>query len=123
MRPTRALCKRADEYIFSFHFLFNFVFWDRYEVFIPACIKPRTLAAIFWTMSGLRTIIIYGLTRQKQIDFIKRRDSSYSRTNFTGLSDKQVIEIALSVDRKLQADRQAKKLPALWTTFSTADND
>ena len=81
------------------------------------------LAAIFKTMSGLRTILIYGLTRQKQIDFIKRRDNSFCGTNFSKLSDKQVIEIALSVDRKLQADRQAKKLPALWTTFSTVDND
>jgi hypothetical protein len=59
--------------------------------------------------NGLRTILIYGLPRHKQIDFIKRRDYSYSETDFSAFSDKQVIEIAISVDKKVQADRQQNK--------------
>lgn len=68
----------------------------------------KTLAVMKKT-NGLRGYIIYGMTRQQQINFIKRRDNSHSGTSFAGLPDKQVIKMALSVDLKVQADRQAKK--------------
>lgn len=59
--------------------------------------------------NGLRWLLIHGLTRQQQIDFIKRRDKSYRQTNFSAQTDEQILNTALSVDKKVQADRQNKK--------------
>ncbi|MBI4931748.1 MAG: hypothetical protein HY841_13355 [Bacteroidetes bacterium] len=49
------------------------------------------------------------MTRQKQINFIKRHDSFYQFVDFAGHNDEQLRKVALSVDSKLQADRQKKK--------------
>lgn len=59
--------------------------------------------------NGLRQLIIYGLTREQQINFIKRKDSSSHSDNLARLTDKQVRETALRIDKQVQADRQKKK--------------
>lgn len=55
--------------------------------------------------NGLRELIILGMTRQRQIDFIKSRDNFYSGIFFAGLSDEQVQQIALFVGRKEKAEK------------------
>ena len=59
--------------------------------------------------NGLRTILIYGLTRNKLIDFVKRKDHSYSGTDFSGFSHKQLFDLALHIDKKVQANRKKIK--------------
>jgi 4-hydroxyphenylpyruvate dioxygenase-like putative hemolysin len=59
--------------------------------------------------NGLRGLLISGLTRQQQINFILRKDNSYRADSFTSQTDKQIRNIALSVDQQVQADRQKKK--------------
>jgi hypothetical protein len=50
---------------------------------------------------GLRRLLIHGMTRQQQIDFIKRHDSFYQFVDFAGHDNEQVRKIALSVDSVL----------------------
>jgi hypothetical protein len=58
---------------------------------------------------GVRQYIIYGLTREQQIKFILRRDNSFTPDSFARLTDKEVRNIALSVDKNFIADRQKRK--------------
>lgn len=60
------------------------------------------------TTNGLRGFIIWGMTRQQQIDFILRKDNSYRADSFATKTDKQIRNIALSVDNQVQANRQKK---------------
>ena len=59
--------------------------------------------------NGLRGLIIRGMTRQQQIDFVKRKAPFYIGTSFAELSDKQVLQIALSIDKQVQANKRKIK--------------
>jgi hypothetical protein len=59
--------------------------------------------------NGLRRLLIFGLTRQQLIDFVKRKDSAYNLASFAWHTDQQLRQLAISVDKKVQADRQKKK--------------
>ncbi|MBI4944889.1 MAG: hypothetical protein HY840_00650 [Bacteroidetes bacterium] len=55
--------------------------------------------------NGIRSILIYALTRQQLIDFIKRKDDVYQEKHLTKCSDDQLRDIAHDVDRKVQERR------------------
>jgi hypothetical protein len=59
--------------------------------------------------NGLRRLLLYGLTRQQLIDFIKRKDTAYGIASFAWHTDEQLRQLAISVDKKVQADRQKNK--------------
>ena len=59
-------------------------------------------------INGLRQLIIHGMTREQQINFIIRRDSSFRADSSARLTDKEVRNIALTLDKNFQADRQKK---------------
>ncbi|MEW6467437.1 MAG: hypothetical protein AB1458_00855 [Bacteroidota bacterium] len=56
----------------------------------------------------MRQLLIYGMTRQQQINFIVRKDSGFTADSFAGQTNKQVLHTALSVDKKVQADKFKK---------------
>ncbi|MBI3502290.1 MAG: hypothetical protein HY063_10900 [Bacteroidetes bacterium] len=49
------------------------------------------------------------MMREKQINFIYRKSSSFTDDTFALLTDKQVRDIALAVDKNFIADRQKRK--------------
>ena len=59
--------------------------------------------------NGIRIILIYSLTREKLIDFLKRKNSDYSLASFAWHTDEQLRQLAISVDKKMQAERQKKR--------------
>lgn len=61
--------------------------------------------------NGLRGLIISGMTRQQKIDFIQRKDNSFRADSFANQTDEEIRQVALSVDKKVQADKQKKKNP------------
>ena len=60
-------------------------------------------------MSGLRKIIISGMSRQQLISFIKRKDKFYPGKEIHSHSDKQLRTIARNIDDKVQAERSQKR--------------
>jgi len=58
--------------------------------------------------NGIRIILIYSLTRNKLIEFIKRNDKSYKMASFRWHSDDQLREIAILKDKKRHEVRQNK---------------
>ncbi len=61
--------------------------------------------------NGIRIILIYSLSRQQLIDFVKRKDkdSDYSLASFAWHTDEQLRELAISVDKKMQAEKGKNK--------------
>ena len=59
--------------------------------------------------NGIRIILIYSLSRQQLIDFIKRKDIAYQLGNFAWHSDNQLRELAIFEDKKRHAERQTNK--------------
>ena len=59
--------------------------------------------------NGIRIIIIYSLSRQQLIDFIKRKDMAYQLRNFAWHSDDQLRELAILEDKKHHAERQKNR--------------
>jgi len=62
---------------------------------------------------GLRQLIIFGMTRQKQINFILRKDNSFTADSFASQTDKEVRDVALSVDKNFLATSQKQ-----WTSIN-----
>jgi len=60
--------------------------------------------------NGIRIILIYSLSRQQLIDFIKRKDSEYELASFAWHSDDQLRKLAISIDKKIQAGRQKREI-------------
>ena len=60
--------------------------------------------------NGIRIILIYSLTREKLIDFIKRKDNVYGLASFAWHTDEQLRQLAISIDKKIQAGRQKREI-------------
>jgi transcription initiation factor IIE alpha subunit len=59
--------------------------------------------------NGIRIILIYSLSRQQLIDFIKRKDSEYELASFAWHSDDQLRKLAILEDKKHHAERQKNR--------------
>ena len=59
--------------------------------------------------NGIRIILIYSLSREQLIDFIKRKDRVYKLASFVRHSDDQLRELAILEDKKRHAERQNNK--------------
>ncbi|MDD5464557.1 MAG: hypothetical protein PHP62_05405 [Candidatus Moranbacteria bacterium] len=61
------------------------------------------------TIDLLRQLTIHGMTRQRLIGFIKRRDGYYSRISFAGQSDEQLRILALGIE-KVKGNKKKSQL-------------
>ena len=59
--------------------------------------------------NGIRIILIYSLSRQQLIDFIKRKDIAYSLASFAWHTDDQLRELSILEDKKRHAERQKNR--------------
>ena len=59
--------------------------------------------------NGIRIILIYSLSRQQLIDFIKRKDSAYCLASFAWHKDDHLRELAILEDKKHHSERQKNR--------------
>lgn len=79
------------------------------KLFIAGSEKLTNSVRMLNTRGGVRHILISGLTRNQLIDFIKRKDHTYTGHDLSSYSENGLRELAHHVDKKSQEIRRSKQ--------------